>query len=155
MACRPGWNSDKDRGRDRRGLHEGLFVFQLDCTQNAISFFLRSALAARCQWPVPRNGDVLRNQFFSCSLCHPLRPSLTLSAIRENSFFAVCEAASCTGKHSGASCVHCQAAIPARLSLFVSPCPFSTRFVSVGVQQTPVPNSVIYFAYVCQWRHAL
>lgn len=38
---------------------------------------------------------------------------------------------------------------PPRASIPLPPL-FSTRFVSMGVRQTPVSNSVIYLAYVCQ-----
>lgn len=110
------------------GQTAGLSVFQLGCTISFLSLFF--FFDAGCQWPVPRNGDVPWNQFFLPDfLLGKTRLLLCLRNLRT--------------LEKGPVFIVRRASIPL-------PSPFSTRFVSVGVRQTPVSNSVIYLAYVCQ-----
>lgn len=74
------WTGDK--GIPSRECTEGLFVFQLGCPPTRRGAFFPKSKGRRCQWPLPRNGDVLRNQFFSFSLC----PGRVCFPPRGNSF---------------------------------------------------------------------
>lgn len=102
-----------------------IYFFQLGCTSEHFSFFfLFSPVASgRCQETVTSHGI---NSF------SPILPDFLLEETR---LFA-------EPRNTRTPCAHCQTTThPEHPSLFP---PFSTRFVSVGVRQTPVSNSVIY-----------
>lgn len=145
-----GWNGDKSL-LDGWGLHESLFVFQLDCTSDSCTtLFLPRCL--RYALPVASAKKLVTfcgiNSFrarfatlpprsLSCLLYAKTR--LSTSCLRNSAYRQILESILCS-----------LSGIP--VSLFVSLYPFSRRFVSMGSRQAPVLNSVIYFAYVC-WLH--
>lgn len=110
-----------------------IYFFQLGCTSENFSFLL-----SFFRRPLPVAGAKKRWRPMESILSPPTVYSRKLGSS------AVCG----TEEHSRMPCAHCQTTHhPEHPSLFP---PFSTRFVSVGVRQTPVSNSVIYLAYVCQ-----
>lgn len=110
-----------------------IYFFQLGCTSENFSFLL-----SFFRRPLPVAGAKKRWRPMESILSPPTLYSRKLGSS------AVCG----TEEHSRMPCAHCQTTHhPEHPSLFP---PFSTRFVSVGVRQTPVSNSVIYLAYVCQ-----
>lgn len=110
-----------------------IYFFQLGCTSENFSFLL-----SFFRRPLPVAGAKKRWRPMESILSPPTLYSRKLGSS------AVCG----TEEHSRTPCAHCQTTHhPEHPSLFP---PFSTRFVSVGVRQTPVSNSVIYLAYVCQ-----
>lgn len=106
-----GWNGDKSL-LDGWGLHESLFVFQLDCTSDSRArlFFFHVAFGTRCQWPVPRNWWRSAESILFVLALPPFLLDLSRVCYTRKlvSRRAVCGTPR-TGRYSRASCAHCQA----------------------------------------------
>lgn len=106
----------------------------------------------RCQWPLPRNGDVLRNQFFFLfRFVLPVSGTRVARKLVPRLFVELR-----AGKHSEASPCSLSDTPRSPAAYRRRGAPSPPRFrgkicIRGGVRQTPVLNSVIYFAYVC-WR---